>query len=50
VVTQPRAIIQQIAPGSIVSVKGVGANGLAGWDWATIMVDQPRADSVKTQR
>ena len=37
-VTEPRATLAQIAPGTIVSVKAVNARGLEGWDWAKIKV------------
>jgi hypothetical protein len=37
-VTEPRATLEQIAPGSVVSVKAVNARGLEGWDWARIKV------------
>jgi hypothetical protein len=37
-VTEPRATLDQIAPGSVVSVKAVNARGLEGWDWARIKV------------
>jgi hypothetical protein len=37
-VTQPRAVLSQIAPGMIVSVKAVNARGLEGWDWATVRI------------
>jgi len=33
-VTEPRVTLDQIAPGSVVSVKAVNARGLDGWDWA----------------
>ena len=39
-VTQPRAVLPQIAPGSMVSVKAVNARGLEGWDWATVTLAQ----------
>jgi hypothetical protein len=37
-VTQPRAVLSQIAPGMVVSVKAVNARGLEGWDWATVPI------------
>jgi hypothetical protein len=37
-VTQPRATIQNIEPGTVVSVKAVNAKGLEGWDWAKVTV------------
>jgi hypothetical protein len=39
-VTQPRAVLPQIAPGTTVSVKAVNARGLEGWDWATVTLAQ----------
>jgi peptidase M28-like protein len=44
-VTQPRASLPQVAPGTVVSVKAVNARGLEGWDWARISVG-----AVKTAR
>jgi Tol biopolymer transport system component len=35
-VTEPRATLAQVAPGTIVSVKAVNARGLEGWDWARV--------------
>jgi hypothetical protein len=43
VVTQTRAALPQVAPGTFVSVKAVNARGLEGWDWARITVGQPAA-------
>ena len=40
-VTRPRVTIPRLAPGSIVSVKAVNAQGLEGWDWAKITVGRP---------
>jgi hypothetical protein len=37
-VTQPRAALPQVVPGTIVSVKAVNARGLEGWDWATVRI------------
>jgi Tol biopolymer transport system component len=37
-VTEPRATLAQVAPGTIVSVKAVNARGLEGWDWARVTV------------
>jgi hypothetical protein len=37
-VTQPRATIQNVEPGTVVSVKAVNAKGLEGWDWARVTV------------
>jgi Peptidase family M28/WD40-like Beta Propeller Repeat len=39
-VTQPRAVLPQIVPGTTVSVKAVNARGLEGWDWATVTLAQ----------
>ncbi|MBZ5560222.1 MAG: M20/M25/M40 family metallo-hydrolase [Acidobacteriia bacterium] len=33
-VTEPRATLAHVAPGTVVSVKAVNARGLGGWDWA----------------
>jgi hypothetical protein len=49
VVVQPQVTIPQIAAGSTVSVKGVNAAGLEGWDWARVVVGDPRDRTVKTQ-
>jgi peptidase M28-like protein len=40
VVTEPRAMLTQIAPGTVVCVKAVNARGLDGWDWARITVGE----------
>jgi len=40
VVTQPRATLPRLAAGTLVSVKAVGANGLEGWDWATVRIEE----------
>lgn len=37
-VTKPSAELAKIAPGTVVSVKGVNARGLEGWDWARVTV------------
>ena len=37
-VTQPRAVLPQVTPGMVVSVKAVNARGLEGWDWATVRI------------
>lgn len=49
VVVEPHVTIPQIAAGSTVSVKGVNATGLEGWDWARVAVGEPRDRTVKTQ-
>jgi hypothetical protein len=46
-VTQPRAVLPQIAAGTIVSVKAVNALGLEGWDWARATV--PASKTTSTQ-
>ena len=46
-VTQPRATLPQIAPGSVVSVKAVNARGLEGWDWARTTI--PASKTTSTQ-
>jgi hypothetical protein len=46
IVTEPRATLPQIAPGSVVSVKAVNARGLQGWDWATVTI--PNAAPTST--
>ena len=38
-VVKPPAMLTGIAPGTIVSVKGINARGLEGWDWARITVN-----------
>jgi hypothetical protein len=45
-VTEPRATLPQIAPGSVVSVKAVNARGLEGWDWAKVTI--PAAGPTST--
>lgn len=42
-VTGPTAMVNNVAPGSILSVKAVNARGLEGWDWARIEVRAPIA-------
>jgi hypothetical protein len=42
-VTQPRATLPQVAPGTMVSVKAVNARGLEGWDWARTTIGGPQA-------
>jgi len=42
-VTSPSATVNNVAPGSILSVKAVNARGLEGWDWARIEVRAPIA-------
>jgi hypothetical protein len=37
-VTQPRATLQNIEPGTVVAVKAVNGRGLEGWDWARVIV------------
>lgn len=37
-VTEPRARLEGVAPGSTVAVKAVNAQGLEGWDWARVVV------------
>lgn len=37
-VTEPRARLEGVAPGSAVAVKAVNARGLEGWDWARAVV------------
>jgi hypothetical protein len=44
-VNAPRATLQGLKPGTIVSVKAVNARGLEGWDWARVTVAQPAAHS-----
>ena len=41
-VTDPRATLQNVEPGSTLSVKAVNSRGLEGWDWARITVGAPR--------
>jgi hypothetical protein len=45
-VTQPRAVLPQIAPDTLVSVKAVNARGLEGWDWATVTLAQAAPTST----
>jgi Tol biopolymer transport system component len=37
-VTQPSAVLRNIAPGTVIAVKAINARGLEGWDWARITV------------
>jgi Peptidase family M28/WD40-like Beta Propeller Repeat len=37
-VTQAHAVLPQVTPGMVVSVKAVNARGLEGWDWATVRI------------
>jgi hypothetical protein len=37
-VTQARATLPQVPPGTVISVKAVAAGGLEGWDWARVRV------------
>jgi hypothetical protein len=37
-VTQPRAVVPHVTPGTVLSVKAVNARGLEGWDWARVAV------------
>jgi hypothetical protein len=37
-VSQPIAVLSNVAPGTVVAVKAVNANGLEGWDWARVTV------------
>jgi Tol biopolymer transport system component len=37
-VTRPTAALTGVAPGMTISVKGVNAKGLEGWDWARVTV------------
>jgi hypothetical protein len=34
-VTEPRASLDGVAAGDVVSVKGVNGEGLEGWSWAS---------------
>lgn len=38
-VTEPRAVLEDLAPASEVRVKAVNERGLEGWDWARITVE-----------
>ena len=40
-VRETRATLQNVAPGSTLSVKAVNARGIEGWDWARITVGPP---------
>jgi hypothetical protein len=37
-VSGPSATLRNVAPGSVVAVKGVNARGIEGWDWARVVV------------
>jgi hypothetical protein len=37
-VTQARAVVPHVMPGTVLSVKAVNARGLEGWDWARVTV------------
>jgi Tol biopolymer transport system component len=45
-VTQPHAVLPQVAPGEIVSVKAVNAAGLEGWDWARVSVAETKRPAL----
>jgi hypothetical protein len=45
-VTQPRAVVPQLAAGTVVSVKAVNARGLESWDWAKTTVGEPHATRI----
>lgn len=38
-VTEPRARLEGVEPGSVVSVRAVNAVGLVGWDWARTIIE-----------
>jgi hypothetical protein len=40
-VTQPNAVIRNVAPGSIIAVRAQNSRGLSGWDWARVTVGAP---------
>ena len=37
-VTEPRARLEGVAPGSVIAVKAVNKRGMEGWDWARVVV------------
>ena len=43
VVTEPRAKITGIAPGTTIAVKAINDRGLEGWDWARVVAAPPKA-------
>ncbi|HEY7288862.1 MAG TPA: M28 family peptidase [Vicinamibacterales bacterium] len=45
-VVQPRAALPLVAPGTIISVKAVNANGLEGWDWAHVTVSDQKPQTL----
>jgi len=49
VVTEPRAKISGIAPGTTVAVKAINDRGLEGWDWARVVVSLPKTGVAQQQ-
>jgi hypothetical protein len=45
-VTQPRAALPQVRPGTEVSVKAVTAAGLEGWDWAHVRIAEAKPSTT----
>ena len=43
IVTPPRVTLSLVAAGTLVSVKGVNAHGLEGWDWAKTAIGEASA-------
>jgi Tol biopolymer transport system component len=43
VVTEPRAKITGIAPGTTIAVKAINDRGIEGWDWARVVAAPPKA-------
>jgi hypothetical protein len=39
-VSEPRAQLPDVVPGTVVAVKAVNARGLEGWDWARLTIER----------
>jgi Tol biopolymer transport system component len=47
VVTEPRAKLTGIAPGTTIAVKAVNDRGLEGWDWARVVAAPPKTGATQ---
>lgn len=43
-VTAPRVVLRNVAPGMVISVKALNAQGLQGWDWARVTIPASQSD------
>ncbi len=39
-VSEPRATLEDVGPGAVISVRAIGADGAMGWDWARTSVEK----------